>query len=62
LREQLPVTGDVAAAAHIAGILAARLKVKDIPAVPYELRKGEKYHGKIKAFVDSLRENGVLLI
>lgn len=62
LREQLPATGDVAAAAHIAGILAARLKVKDIPAVTYELRKGEKYHGKIKAFVDSLRENGILLI
>lgn len=62
LREQLPVTGDVAAAAHIAGILAARLKVKDIPAVTYELRKGERYHGKIKAFLDTLRGNGIQLI
>lgn len=62
LREELPVTGDVAAAAHIAGILAARMKIKDIPAVTYELKKGEKYHGKIKAFVDSLRENGIQLI
>jgi ribosomal protein L18 len=62
LREQLPATGDVAAAARIAEILASRLKVKDIPAVTFGLKKGERYHGKIKAFVDSLRENGIQLI
>lgn len=62
LREQLPATGDVAAAAQIASILASRLKVKDVPAVTYELKKGERYHGKIKAFLDSLRENGIQLI
>jgi ribosomal protein L18 len=62
LRAELAATGDVAAAAHVAGVLASRLKVKDIPAVTYELKKGERYHGKIKAFVDSLRENGILLI
>ena len=62
LRDQLPVTGDIAAAARIAEVLASRLKVKDIPAVTFELKKGERYHGKIKAFVDSLRENGIQLI
>ena len=54
--------GDVAAAARIVEILASRLKVKDILAVTYELKKGERYHGKIQAFVDSLRENGIQLI
>lgn len=62
LRSELPATGDVAAAAKIAGVLAQRLKLKDIPAVTFELKKGERYHGKIKAFVDSLRDNGIQLI
>ncbi|CAK9865822.1 unnamed protein product [Sphagnum jensenii] len=62
LRTELPSTGDVAAAATIAGLLAERLKLQDIPAISFELQKGERYHGKIKAFVDSLKAHGIQLI
>ncbi|BBN00991.1 large subunit ribosomal protein L18 [Marchantia polymorpha subsp. ruderalis] len=62
LRGELPNTADVAAAAKIGQILAERLKLKEIPAVAFELERGERYHGKRKALVDSLRESGVKLI
>lgn len=61
-RNEFASTCDVAAAAKIAGVLAERLKLQEVPAVAFELKKGERYHGKIKAFIDSLREHGVLLV
>ncbi|KAG6542961.1 hypothetical protein Mapa_015653 [Marchantia paleacea] len=62
LRGELPNTVDVAAAAKIGQILAERMKLKEIPAVAFELERGERYHGKWKALVDSLRDSGVKLI
>ncbi|CAM6086247.1 unnamed protein product [Calypogeia fissa] len=62
LRTELCSTADVAAAATIGRILADRLMVKEIPAISYQLEKGQRYHGKRKAMIDNLRDNGVKLI
>ncbi|KAF6144188.1 hypothetical protein GIB67_004861 [Kingdonia uniflora] len=62
LRTSMETTRDVAAAAQIGKILGERLLLKDIPAVSVILKKEQKYHGKVKAVVDSLREAGVKLI
>ncbi|XP_051150860.1 uncharacterized protein LOC127265193 [Andrographis paniculata] len=53
---------DVAAAAKIGKILGERLLMKDIPAVSVALSRDQKYHGKVKAVIDSLRDAGVKLI
>ncbi|KAL3700985.1 hypothetical protein R1sor_019007 [Riccia sorocarpa] len=44
LRKEYPNTADIAAAAKIGQILAERLRLKDIPAVAFELGRGERYH------------------
>ncbi|CAK7354722.1 unnamed protein product [Dovyalis caffra] len=59
LRPTMENTRDVAAAAKIGKILGERLLLKDIPAVTVFLKKDQKYHGKVKAVIDSLREVGV---
>ena len=43
---------------HIGEILAKRAKEKNITKV-YLDRGGNKYHGRIKSFADSLRKNGL---
>lgn len=62
LRSSLETSRDVAAAAKIGKILAERLLLKDIPAVSVHLKREQKYHGKVKAVIDSLREAGVKLL
>ncbi|XP_057956034.1 uncharacterized protein LOC131149527 [Malania oleifera] len=62
LRSSMGCTRDVAAAAKIGKILGERLLLKNIPAVSVFLKREQKYHGKIKAVVDSLREAGVKLL
>lgn len=62
LRPTMTITRDVAAAAKIGKILGERLLMNDIPAVSVFLKREQKYHGKIKAIVDSLREAGVKLL
>jgi ribosomal protein L18 len=62
LRSSLETTRDVAAAAKIGKLLAERLSLKDIPAVSVHLKREQRYHGKVKAVIDSLRENGVKLL
>lgn len=62
LRPTMECTRDVAAAAKIGKILGERLLLKDIPAVKVLLTRDQKYHGKVKAVVDSVREAGVKLI
>ncbi|CAI9753664.1 unnamed protein product [Fraxinus pennsylvanica] len=52
-------TRDVAAAAKIGKILGERLMLQSIPAVSVALKREQKYHGKVKAVIDSLREAGV---
>ncbi|PWA75551.1 Ribosomal protein L18/L5 [Artemisia annua] len=55
-------TRDVAAAAKIGKLLGERLLQKDIPAVSVVYKKEQRYHGKVKAVIDSLREAGVKLL
>ncbi|XWS42369.1 hypothetical protein CRYUN_Cryun16bG0008600 [Craigia yunnanensis] len=56
LRSSMECTRDVAAAAKIGKILGDRLLLKEIPAVSVFLKREQKYHGKVKAVIDSLRE------
>ncbi|XXG57988.1 hypothetical protein AAC387_Pa04g0416 [Persea americana] len=58
LRPTMESSRDVAAAAKIGKILGERLLLKDIPAVTVFLKREQKYHGKVKAVIDSLRETG----
>ncbi len=44
----------------IAKIFAETLKSKGIERVVFD-RRGNKYHGVVAAFADSLRENGITL-
>ncbi|OMP14289.1 50S ribosomal protein L18-like protein [Corchorus olitorius] len=62
LRGSMESTRDVAAAAKIGKILGERLLLKEIPAVAVILDREQKYHGKVKAVIDSLREAGVKLL
>ncbi|KAL3733201.1 hypothetical protein ACJRO7_022688 [Eucalyptus globulus] len=62
LRPSMDSTRDVAAAAKIGKILGERLLLKGIPAVAVHLKREQKYHGKVKAVIDSVREAGVKLL
>ncbi|XP_042476917.1 50S ribosomal protein L18-like [Macadamia integrifolia] len=62
LRLGMECTRDVAAAGEIGKILGERLLLKDIPAVSVLLKREQKYHGKVKAVIDSLRETGIKLL
>ncbi|KAF5740033.1 50S ribosomal protein L18 chloroplastic [Tripterygium wilfordii] len=62
LRASMENTRDVAAAAKIGKILGERLLLKGIPAVTIFYKREQKYHGKVKAVIDSLREVGVKLL
>ncbi|KAL5701305.1 hypothetical protein ACHQM5_026655 [Ranunculus cassubicifolius] len=62
LRPILESHRDVAAAGKIGKILGERLLAKEIPAVTVFLKREQKYHGKVKAVIDSLRAAGVKLI
>lgn len=62
VRPTMENTRDVAAAAKIGKILGERLLLKDIPAVTVFLKREQKYHGKVKAVIDSLRETGLQLV
>lgn len=62
LRLSMESTRDVAAAAKIGKILGERLLLKGIPAVSVHLKREQKYHGKVKAVIDSVRDAGVKLL
>lgn len=62
LRESMETTRDVAAASKIGKILGERLLVNNIPAVAIHLKREQKYHGKIKAVIDNVRDAGVKLL
>jgi len=51
-------TRDVSAAGKIGKILGQRLLFKDIPAVSIFMKREQKYHGKVKAVIDGLRDSG----
>ena len=52
-------TRDVTATAKIGKILGERLQFKEIPAVSVFLKQEQKYHGKVKAVIDSLKKAGI---
>ncbi len=52
---------DKKAAAAIGTILAARAKAASIEHVHWDRRKGEKYHGKLAALLDAVKDAGVQL-
>ncbi|RWW84932.1 hypothetical protein BHE74_00006459, partial [Ensete ventricosum] len=58
LRPSIGSTRDVAAAAKIGKLLGERLLLRGIPAVCVFLKKEQKYHGKVKAVIDSVRDAG----
>ncbi|KAK3423618.1 hypothetical protein EUGRSUZ_F00280 [Eucalyptus grandis] len=62
LRPSMDSPRDVAAAAKIGKILGERLLLKGIPAVAVHLKREQKYHWKVKAVIDSVREAGVKLL
>lgn len=53
------VTGDKKAIAHAVGVeLAKRAKQKGIERVLFD-RGGYRYHGRVRAFTEGLREGGI---
>lgn len=51
-------SGNVEAAKKLGKIIAEKAAEKDIKKVVFD-RNGNLYHGKIKAFADAARENGL---
>ncbi|EMS45387.1 50S ribosomal protein L18 [Triticum urartu] len=62
LRPNLESTHDVSATAKIGKLLGKCLLLKGIPAVSIHMKRELKYHGKVKAVIDSVREAGVKLL
>ena len=62
LQSSMESTRDVAAAAKIGKLLGERLLLKGIPAVCVHLKREQRYHGKVKAVIDSVREAGIQLL
>ncbi|KAL6278564.1 hypothetical protein ACE6H2_022165 [Prunus campanulata] len=64
LRESMEIRRDVAAAGKIGKILGERLLLKNIPAISVQLKREQKYRGKVKAVVDSVVEavEGILVV
>tara|TARA_A100001015_G_scaffold306361_1_gene400510 strand:- start:6762 stop:7124 length:363 start_codon:yes stop_codon:yes gene_type:complete len=50
--------GNIAAAQQLGKMIALRAKEAGIDSVAFD-RSGFKYHGRIKALADSVRENGI---
>ena len=61
VRESLPNRSDKNAAALVGRTIAARAKSADIPAVHFVKPKGKRFHGKMKALIDNMREAGLPL-
>ncbi|PON34478.1 Ribosomal protein [Parasponia andersonii] len=61
-RGSMESTRDVAAAAKIGKLLSERLLQKNIPSVAVHLKREQKYNGKVKAVVDSVKDAGVKLL
>ncbi|KAK4357862.1 hypothetical protein RND71_023472 [Anisodus tanguticus] len=55
-------TRDVAAAAKIGNLLGERLRAKGVPAISVFFKREQRYHGKVKAVIDSVREAGIELV
>jgi large subunit ribosomal protein L18 len=58
LRSGVRYGGNVEAAKIVGAALAERARAKGIQAVRFD-RNGYKYHGRVKALADSVREGGL---
>lgn len=58
VKETCSYGGNINAAKVLAKVCAAGLKEKGINKIAFD-RGGSLYHGRIKAFADSLREEGI---
>lgn len=52
---------DKKAAADVGAILASRAIAANVNQMHWDRRRGEKYHGKLAALLDSMKETGVQL-
>lgn len=62
LKEALQSTSDKQAAAMVGQTLGQRMLEQSVSAVAFEMKPGERYHGKLRALLDALTEAGVKLI
>lgn len=58
IREQVKITGNIAAAKVVGKVIAERVIAAGIRAVAFD-RSGFKYHGRVKALADAAREGGL---
>ena len=58
VQAELKYTGNVNSAVAVGKALAKKAVAKGIEQVAFD-RSGFKYHGRVKAFAESARENGV---
>jgi large subunit ribosomal protein L18 len=58
LRTDISNGGNVEAAAKIGQDIAGKIKQAGVEAIAFD-RSGFRYHGRIKALADAVRENGV---
>lgn len=52
---------DKAACAVAGAVLAKRLQDEGITDIHWHMGPGDKYHGRLKSFIDSLRDSGIRL-
>lgn len=60
LCDQIERGGNIAAAKRVGTVLAERAVARDIRAVCFD-RNGYRFHGRLKALADAVREGGVAL-
>ncbi len=53
-------TGDVKAAAEVGKLIAERAKEHGIERLAFD-RRGSRYHGRVRALADAVRESGIEL-
>jgi len=58
LRKELKTGGNCGAATAVGKLLAEKAKAAGVDQVAFD-RSGFRYHGRVKAFADSARENGL---
>ena len=58
LREQIPYGGNIAAAKIVGAALAKGAKTREVERVCFD-RNGYRYHGRVKALAEAVREGGV---
>lgn len=58
LKGDIKYTGNIDAAVAVGKLLAEKAKAAGVEKVAFD-RSGFRYHGRIKAFADAARENGL---